>query len=67
MVAYYEAEDIEAAAGMLRKCIAMQPDNAEPYREMLILYPDAETRPWEISELIRTGYQRTGDEALKGQ
>lgn len=67
MVAYYEADDIEAAAGMLRKCIAMQPDNPEPYREMLILYPDAESRPWEISELIRTGYQRTGDEALKGQ
>lgn len=67
MVAYYEADELEAAAGMLRKCIAMQPDNPEPYREMLILYPDAEKRPWEISELIRTGYQRTGDEALKVQ
>lgn len=65
MVSYYEADDVEAAANMLRRCIALQPDNAEPYREMLILYPDRDSRPWEIQELIRTGYQRTGDAALK--
>ena len=65
MVAYYEAEDIPASAAMLKRCIAMEPDNPEPYREMLILYPDADKRPWEIRELISDGYARTGDPALK--
>lgn len=64
MVAYYEANEIESAAAMLKKCIELAPDNPEPYQEMLILYPDAATRPWEISELVRLGYQRTGNEAL---
>lgn len=65
MVAYYEADEIESAAAMLKKCIEMDPDNPEPYQEMLILYPDAQKRPWEITELIRLGHQRTGDESLK--
>jgi len=65
MVAYYEAEKIEEAAAMLKHCVEMAPDNPEPYQEMLILYPDAASRPWEITELIRLGYQRTGHEALK--
>lgn len=65
MVAYYEAEEIESAAAMLKKCVEMDPDNPEPYQEMLILYPDAEDRPWEITELLRLGYQRTGHAALK--
>lgn len=64
MVAYYEAEDIPSSTEMLKKCIDMQPDNPEPYQEMMILYPDPATRPWEISELIRMGYQRTGDASL---
>lgn len=65
MVAYYEADQIDSAAAMLKKCIELDPDNADPYLEMLILYPDAAERPWDISELIRLGYQRTGNEALK--
>jgi len=65
MVAYYEADEIESAAAMLKKCIEMDPDNPEPYHEMMILYPDVKTRPWEVAELIRLGYQRTGDASLK--
>ena len=65
MVAYYEAEDIPSAAAMLKKCIAMNPDSPEPYQELMILYPDAETRPWEVQELLRQGYERTGSAALK--
>ena len=64
MVAYYDAYEIESAAEMLKKCIEMDPKNPTPYQEMLILYPDPVTRPWEISELIRLGYQRTGDATL---
>ena len=65
MVAYYEADRIESAASMLKKCVEMRPDSVQPYQEMLILYPDAASRPWEIRELIRMGYERTGDASLK--
>lgn len=64
MVAYYESGEIEKAAAMLKKCIAMHPNDVEPYREMLVLYPDAASRPWEITEIVRDGYSRTGDERL---
>ena len=65
MVAYYDAKNPEAAAAMARRCVEMQPDNPEPYQELMYIYPDADTRPWEITELIRQGYERTGNEALK--
>ena len=65
MVAYYEADKLDSAAAMLKKCVDLDPDNPEPYEELLILYPDPETRPWDISELIRMGYQRTGAQSLK--
>lgn len=64
-VAYYEAEKTENAASMLKKCVELRPDSAEPYRDMLTLYPDPATRPWEITELIKMGYERTGDASLK--
>lgn len=64
MVAYYESGEIEKAAAMLKKCIAMRPNEVEPYQEMLVLYPDAASRPWEITEIVRDGYSRTGDERL---
>lgn len=65
MVAYYEADKLESAAAMLKKCVDLDPDNPEPYEELLILYPDPETRPWDVSELVRMGYQRTGADSLK--
>ena len=64
MVAYYEAEEVNSALAMLKKCIEMNPDSAEPYHELLILYPNADDRPWEAQELLRLGYERTGDESL---
>lgn len=64
MVAYYEAEETDSALAMLKKCIEMRPDDPEPYHEMLILYPNAEERPWEVKELLRLGYERTGDASL---
>ena len=64
MVAYYEANQLDKATSMLKICVEMQPNNPEPYAEFLILYPDEATRPWEITELIRQGYQRTGDQRL---
>ena len=64
MVAYYEADQLENATSMLKICVELQPNNPEPYAEFLILYPDPMSRPWEITEKIRDGYQRTGDERL---
>lgn len=64
MVAYYDSGDAESAATMLKACISMQPTAWSPYQELLILYPDAQSRPWEIQELIRQGYERTGDASL---
>jgi len=64
MVAYYEADKLQEATTMMKICVKMQPNNPDPYAEFLILYPDKDSIPWEISELIRQGYQRTGDERL---
>ena len=64
MVAYYEADKLENATSMLKICVELQPNNPEPYSEFLILYPEDINRPWEITEIIREGYQRTGDERL---
>ena len=64
MVAYYEANETDSALAMLKKCIEMNPDSSEPYCELLLIYPDADARPWEVRELLRLGYERTGDEAL---
>lgn len=64
MVAYYDANNDEKAFELLKRCIEMDPDNPEPYKELLTLFPDSATRPWEASELIRLGYERTGDESL---
>ena len=64
MVAYYEAEEIDSALAMLKRCIEMNPDSTEPYYELLLIYPNADTRPWEVQELLRLGYERTGDESL---
>lgn len=64
MVAYYDADDLENATTMLKICVELQPNDPEPYAEFLILYPDEASRPWEITELIRDGYQRTGDARL---
>lgn len=64
MVAYYEAEDTDASLTMLKKCIEMNPDSVEPYIELTTLYPEAASRPWEVQELLRQGYERTGDPSL---
>ena len=64
MVAYYEADQLDKATTMLKICVELQPNNPEPYAEFLRLYHDEATRPWEITEIIRQGYQRTGDSRL---
>ena len=64
LVSYYYADDIEDATAMARKCIELEPDDATTYVDLKNMYPDADTRPWEISELIRQGYERTGNAEL---
>lgn len=63
-VAYYAAEDTARAAEMAKLAIEIDAGDADAYHLLLRLYPAAETRPWEITELIRQGYQMTGDAGL---
>lgn len=63
MVAEYQADNIDAATVMAKKCIELAPDNAEPYTELKKIYTGKEL-PWDVKELLAQGYARTGDESL---
>lgn len=63
-IAYYMAEDITRAADMGKKAVEINPSKADAYHLLLRLYPDAVTRPWDVSSLLQKGYQLTGDAAL---
>lgn len=62
--AYVAVGNTEKAAAMLKKCIEIAPERVEPYVYLLNLYPTAAERPWDITQLIRQGYQVTGDSRL---
>ena len=63
-MAYLEAGDNEKATAMLKRCAEIDPTKLEPYAYLLKLYPDAASRPWDITQLLQQGYQRTGDARL---
>lgn len=63
-MAYIAAGDNDKAAEMLRKCVQLNPDAVEPYVYLMNLYPNAASRPWDVEQLLRQGYQRTGDNRL---
>ena len=63
-MAYLEAGDNEKAAAMLKRCAEIDPAKLEPYVYLLKLYPDGASRPWDITQLLQQGYQRTGDARL---
>ena len=63
-MAYLQAGDDEKAAAMLKRCAQIDPNKLEPYIYLLKLYPDAASRPWDITQLLQQGYQRTGDARL---
>jgi len=63
-MAYLEAGDNEKAAAMLKRCAEIDPTKLEPYVYLLRLYPDAASRPWDITQLLQQGYQKTGDARL---
>ena len=63
-MAYYEANQTEKAAEMLKRCAEINPTLLEPYIYLLKLYPDAAQRPWDITQLLQQGYQQTGDQRL---
>ena len=50
---------------MLRKCVQIRPEAVEPYIYLLNLYPNANSRPWDVAQLLKKGYELTGDERLK--
>lgn len=63
-MAYLEAGENDKAAAMLKRCAQIDPTKLEPYIYLLKLYPDAASRPWDITQLLQQGYQRTGDARL---
>ena len=63
-MAYYEAGDVDRATAMLKRCVEINPTLLEPYIYLLKLYPDAAGRPWDVTQLLRQGYQQTGDSRL---
>lgn len=63
-MAYMAQKDVDGAARMLVKCAELRPDAVEPYLYLMDLYPNAQTRPAEITVLLQQGYQRTGDARL---
>ena len=64
-MAYYNDQNTDKAAEMLKKCVEIDPNAVTPYVYLLNLYPDAASRPSEITQLVQQGYQNTGDEQLK--
>ena len=63
-MAYVEAGNTDKAAAMLKRCAEINPTLLEPYIYLLNLYPDAAQRPWDITQLLWQGYERTGDARL---
>jgi len=63
-MAYLEAGENEKAAAMLKRCAEIDSTKLEPYVYLLRLYPDAASRPWDITRLLQQGYQKTGDARL---
>ena len=61
---YFEAGDTDKSAAMLKRCVEIDPSRLEPYVYLLRLYPDAASRPWDVTQLLQQGYQMTGDTRL---
>lgn len=64
VMAYIADNNTDKAVEMLKKCIDINPLAVEPYFYLMNLYPDASSRPWEITQLLQQGYQTTGDARL---
>ena len=63
-MAYFEAGNTEKTAEMLKKCVEIDPTQLDPYIYLLNMYPDAASRPWDVTQLLQQGYRNTGDSRL---
>ena len=63
-MAYFEAGDTEKTAAMLKRCIEIDPAQLDPYIYLLNMYPEAASRPWDVTQLLQQGYKNTGDSRL---
>ena len=63
-MAYFEAKDTEKTAAMLKRCIEIDPMQLDPYIYLLNMYPEAASRPWDVTQLLQQGYKNTGDSRL---
>ena len=63
-MAYFEAGDTDKTASMLKKCLEIDPAQLDPYIYLLNMYPEAASRPWDVTQLLQQGYKNTGDSRL---
>jgi len=64
-IAYYQAGDAESASKMAKRAIEIDPSQKDAYDLLLRLYPDSDSRPWEVASLLQSGYQLTGESTFK--
>ena len=64
VMAYEKAGNVDKETEMLKRCIEIRPDALEPYFYLYQLYGSAADRPWDITQLLQQGYERTGDTRL---
>lgn len=64
-MAYYTGGNNGKAVAMLKKCIEIDASRVEPYIYLLNIYPDAAGRPYDLTQLIKKGYEITGDSRIR--
>lgn len=62
---YIQNGETARAAAMLKKLIALKPDNADYYVTLIGIYGGYENLPADAKALVDEGYTRTGDDRLK--
>ena len=64
-MAYISDNNTDKAAELLRRCAELEPKRVEPYIYLLNLYPNENSRPWDVAQMLRQGYEKTGDARLQ--
>jgi len=66
-ISYQNAGQADLAVQYVKHALAVRQDDVKPYQVLVSLYPDVATRPWDVNELVKQGYQVTGDPSLAAE
>ncbi|MEE1199978.1 MAG: hypothetical protein U0L09_04940 [Christensenellales bacterium] len=64
-IAYLYCGNATKSTEFARIVIDLEPNAADGYLLLTRLYPNPATRPWEITSMLKSGYEITGNEELK--